>query len=206
MSCPLRVSCKLPRQTPSAVVGLGYLIFTFRHHQSWCLKPHFIWGHCPDHKLLGHIVLSLAGQKLLHLLLLIPLCCHHPHSQDMLRVETRFHDHSLPCSWNKTEECESASRKAWSGWHLGKVDSYQNLPPSPCLCRHESPYQQLLFLSSDTFECNAKDYNLPLSVSLKGVRGVEKLTVAQSICHCLGIHFFESWGLLQSIVGLLFID
>ncbi len=62
------------------------------------------------------------------------------------------------------------------------------LEPStfPCLCGRDSPYQKLLFLLSATLERNAVDYHLHLSISLKGARGVGKLTVARSVCHAPG--------------------
>ncbi|KAJ7074407.1 P-loop containing nucleoside triphosphate hydrolase protein [Mycena amicta] len=63
--------------------------------------------------------------------------------------------------------------------------------PTSCLLDSSTPFGKLLSLCSATFLRDAVDYNLDLSVLLKGTSGVGKYTTARWVAERLGMHFME---------------
>ncbi|KAJ7849118.1 AAA-domain-containing protein [Mycena olivaceomarginata] len=61
----------------------------------------------------------------------------------------------------------------------------------PCLLRPSSPYGRLISLCSATLLRDAVDYNLHLSVLLKGARGTGKFTTACWVAQQIGMHILE---------------
>jgi peroxin-6 len=74
---------------------------------------------------------------------------------------------------------------------------------SPYLLGHESSFGKLLALSSATLAHHAVDYDLHLSVLLKGARGTGKFTVATWVAQRLGMHILEVNIYLGPRVSLL---
>ncbi|KAJ3843702.1 AAA-domain-containing protein [Lentinula raphanica] len=70
------------------------------------------------------------------------------------------------------------------------VDAYFGLDRLPTTATAKS-IQKLLSISSVVLERRAVDYNLQLSVLLKGARGIGKYTGALQVARCLGIHLLE---------------
>lgn len=62
---------------------------------------------------------------------------------------------------------------------------------SSCLLNSNSGFAKLLAISSASLVRRAVDYNLHLSVLLKGARGVGKFTVATWVAQRLGLHLLE---------------
>lgn len=52
-------------------------------------------------------------------------------------------------------------------------------------------YKKLLALASAALTRNAVDFDLQMSVILKGARGTGKMTAASRIARTLGLHLFE---------------
>lgn len=65
----------------------------------------------------------------------------------------------------------------------------------PCLLRPSSPYGRLISLCSATLLRDAVDYNLHLSVLLKGARGTGKFTTACWVAQQIGMHILEVFAL-----------
>ncbi|KAJ7043376.1 AAA-domain-containing protein [Mycena alexandri] len=63
--------------------------------------------------------------------------------------------------------------------------------PDPALLRPSSPYGRLMSLCSATLLRDAVDYNLHLSVLLKGARGTGKFTTACWVAQRIGMHILE---------------
>lgn len=63
--------------------------------------------------------------------------------------------------------------------------------PSSRLFRRDSPFRKLLSLVSACFGDRSGDYQLQLSVLLKGVRGVGKFTTVCWVAQQLGLHVLE---------------
>ncbi|KAF7338543.1 Peroxisomal biogenesis factor 6 [Mycena venus] len=63
--------------------------------------------------------------------------------------------------------------------------------PDPYLLRPSSPYGRLVSLCSATLLRDAVDYNLHLSVLLKGARGTGKFTTACWVAQRIGMHVLE---------------
>ncbi|KAF7359478.1 Peroxisomal biogenesis factor 6 [Mycena sanguinolenta] len=61
----------------------------------------------------------------------------------------------------------------------------------PCLLRPSGPYGRLVSLCSATLLRDAVDYNLHLSVLLKGARGTGKFTTACWVAQRIGMHILE---------------
>lgn len=55
----------------------------------------------------------------------------------------------------------------------------------------DSAYEKLLALTAAALNRHAVDYQLQLSILLKGPRGVGKYTVAMQVARRLGIHLYE---------------
>ncbi|KAK7023801.1 peroxisomal biogenesis factor 6, partial [Favolaschia claudopus] len=66
-----------------------------------------------------------------------------------------------------------------------------NRGSDPILLRPDSPYGRLVSLCSATLLRDAVDYNLSLSVLLKGARGTGKFTTACWVAHSIGMHILE---------------
>ncbi|KAJ6500326.1 AAA-domain-containing protein [Mycena sanguinolenta] len=69
--------------------------------------------------------------------------------------------------------------------------SILNCFPEPCLLRPSGPYGRLVSLCSATLLRDAVDYNLHLSVLLKGTRGTGKFTAACWVAQQIGMHILE---------------
>ncbi|KAF7311671.1 AAA domain-containing protein [Mycena kentingensis (nom. inval.)] len=65
------------------------------------------------------------------------------------------------------------------------------LSETSVLLRPTSPCGKILSLCSATFLRDAVDYNLDLSILLKGASGIGKFTTARWAAECLGMHFME---------------
>jgi peroxin-6 len=63
--------------------------------------------------------------------------------------------------------------------------------PSSHLLGHESPFGKLFALSSAILARSAVDYDLHMSILLKGARGIGKFTVATWVAQRLGMHLLE---------------
>ncbi|KAF8652744.1 hypothetical protein AX16_004241 [Volvariella volvacea WC 439] len=61
----------------------------------------------------------------------------------------------------------------------------------PILLAPDSPYDKLLAITSASLARNAVEYNLNLSVVLKGARGTGKFTAAVWVAHKMGMHLLE---------------
>jgi peroxin-6 len=70
---------------------------------------------------------------------------------------------------------------------LAKLESF----PSSHLLSSRSPFGHLLALSTAAFLPRALDYDLNLSVLVKGKRGIGKVTTAHWVAQRLGIHLYE---------------
>ncbi|KAJ7771890.1 AAA-domain-containing protein [Mycena metata] len=70
---------------------------------------------------------------------------------------------------------------------LGILDGF----PDSALLRPSSPYGKLISLCSATLLRDAVDYNLHLSVLLKGARGTGKFTTACWVAQRIGMHILE---------------
>ena len=70
--------------------------------------------------------------------------------------------------------------------HLTLQDHPSSCPPGPGIA-----FNRVFAISSATLARQAVDYNLPLSLLLKGARGTGKFTVANWVAQCLGMHLLE---------------
>ncbi|KAF7295187.1 AAA domain-containing protein [Mycena indigotica] len=66
-----------------------------------------------------------------------------------------------------------------------------DLNSTSCLLGPASPFSKLSTLCSATLLRDAVDYNLNVSILLKGVSGIGKYTTARWVAETLGIHFME---------------
>ncbi|KAF9451245.1 AAA-domain-containing protein [Macrolepiota fuliginosa MF-IS2] len=75
--------------------------------------------------------------------------------------------------------------------HTRSIFAFLQRLPFSHLLRRESPFSKFLALASAGFTRHSVDYNLQLTVLLKGMRGVGKFTVTCWVAQQLGMHILE---------------
>jgi len=82
--------------------------------------------------------------------------------------------------------------------HDGSDTGYAPMPVNSRLTARDTPYQKLKDLVEASLLPTSVDYDLHISILLKGSRGIGKQTVARWVARQLGIHVFEVGLILHS--------